>query len=252
MKLCALKAELKRWNIEEFGIEEDQLKKAEEELHALDLMAESRVLEAHEIALRREVRSLVWKLRRRKDWIWFQKSKLNWAQCGDKNTRYFHIIASKRHSKNLIDSVVVDGVCVEDPGLVRQEVLRHFSKVFSEEWKSRPKLMGDFISVRRSQVEEVLEAKFIMEEIWAAVQDCDGNKAPGPDKFNMTCIQKCWKFMKNDVFQFLQDFYTNRKLVKGLNSSFISLIQKKMCPKGLVDYRQGFKKRPQPLRNAVT
>ncbi|CAL5427989.1 unnamed protein product [Camellia sinensis] len=43
--------------------------------------------------------------------------------------------------------------------------------------------------------------------------------------------------MKNDVFQFLQDFYTNRKLVKGLNSSFISLIPKKMCPEGLVDYR---------------
>ncbi|GMQ05915.1 hypothetical protein CsSME_00050729 [Camellia sinensis var. sinensis] len=96
-------SDLKRWNIEEFGIVEDQLKKAEEELHALDLLAESRVLGAHEIASRRE-----------------------------------------------------------DPGLVRQEVLRHFSKAFSEERKSRPKLLGNFISVCRSQVVEVLEDEFML------------------------------------------------------------------------------------------
>ncbi|GMQ06611.1 hypothetical protein CsSME_00051132 [Camellia sinensis var. sinensis] len=103
-------------------------------------------------------------------------------------------MANKTQRRNLVS--------VEDPGLVRQEVLRHFSKVFYEKGKSRPKLLGNFVSVSRSKEVEILEVEFTMDEIWEAMKDCDGNKAPGPDGFNMTCIQKCWKFMNNDVFQF--------------------------------------------------
>ena len=35
----------------------------------------------------------------------------------------------------------------------------------------------------------------------------------------------------------MQEFYNNSKLVKGLNSSFITLILKKSSPSGLTDYR---------------
>ncbi|XP_028065808.1 uncharacterized protein LOC114268782 [Camellia sinensis] len=73
-KLCSLKAELKRWNSEVFGCVEDQLKKAEVELHELDLLAEMRSLEPHEVVRRREVKNLVWSYRKKLDWIWFQKS----------------------------------------------------------------------------------------------------------------------------------------------------------------------------------
>lgn len=70
-----------------FGVVEEQLKKAEEELHALELLAESRVLEPNKAACRREAKHLVWTLRKRNDWIWFQKSRLNWAQNGDRNMK---------------------------------------------------------------------------------------------------------------------------------------------------------------------
>ncbi|CAL5382198.1 unnamed protein product [Camellia sinensis] len=237
MKLCGLKPELKRWNLEEFGIVESQLKKAEEELHALELMAESRVLETQESAVRREVRNLVRELRKKMDLIWFQKSRLNWAQNGDRNTRFFHIMANKRQRRNLVDSVVVDGIRVEELVLVREAVLRYFSKAFAEEWKYRPKLTGNFISISRTKVVEVLEHEFTMDEVWEAAKDCDGNKVPGPDGFNMICIQKCWKIMKGDVFQFMQEFYKNSKLAKRINSSFITLIPKKVNPEELADYR---------------
>ncbi|XP_028121762.1 uncharacterized protein LOC114318984 [Camellia sinensis] len=91
-----LKDELKRWNTEVFGCVENQLKKAENELHEYDLLAESRLLDSQETARRRVLRNLVWSLRKKKDSIWFQKSRLNWAQNGDGNTRFFHLIASQR------------------------------------------------------------------------------------------------------------------------------------------------------------
>ncbi|KAL7220773.1 hypothetical protein ACSBR2_013628 [Camellia fascicularis] len=60
--------------------------------------------------------------------------------------------------------------------------------------------------------------------------DCDGNKAPGPDGFNLLCYQKFWKVMKGDVINFVKEFHTNGKLVKGINSSFITLIPKRDNP----------------------
>lgn len=76
--------------------------------------------------------------------MWFQKSRLNWAHSGDKNTKFFHIIANKRQSRNLLDSVLINGVRYDEPVIIKQEVLRHFSTAFEEDWVSRPKLVGSF------------------------------------------------------------------------------------------------------------
>ena len=43
--------------------------------------------------------------------------------------------------------------------------------------------------------------------------------------------------MKADIFKFMNEFYQHSQLVKGLNSSFITLIPKKDSPNGLTDYR---------------
>ena len=131
---------------------------------------------------------MVWSYRKKLDWIWFQKSRLNWAHNGDRNTRFFHIMASQRQNRNLVDSVVVEGVRVEDPALVKLEVLRFFSKAFSEDWPSRPKLSGSFVRINSAKAVESLDPEFTLEEVWEAVKDCNGNKAPGPDGFNMMCI----------------------------------------------------------------
>ncbi|XP_028107353.1 uncharacterized protein LOC114306334 [Camellia sinensis] len=59
-KLATLRVNLKRWNSEVFGHVETQLKQAEEDLHALDLVAEERSLSKLEVSRRREVRGQVW------------------------------------------------------------------------------------------------------------------------------------------------------------------------------------------------
>ncbi|XP_028063179.1 uncharacterized protein LOC114266465 [Camellia sinensis] len=91
-KLASLKVSLRRWNVEVFGHVEAELKNAEEDLHVLDLVAEERALSETEANSRREVRGLVWNLHRRKESLWHQKSRMLWAKCGDKNTRFFFSI----------------------------------------------------------------------------------------------------------------------------------------------------------------
>ncbi|XP_028096869.1 uncharacterized protein LOC114296740 [Camellia sinensis] len=210
-KLANLKAHLKRWNSEVFGNVDVQLKRAEEEYHKFDLVAESRTLSESEMLRRRVVRTLVWNLSRRKESLWHQKSRIVRAKCGDKNARFFHMMVSSRQRKNMLDSVVEGGVRLVEPDEVKQVVFNYFAKRFTEEWCSRPKLSGIFSSINSRQNDNLVAA-FTEQEIWEAIHDCDGNKAPGPDGFNMACFQKCWKIMKNEILQFMTEFHENGKL----------------------------------------
>ncbi|XP_028115979.1 uncharacterized protein LOC114313761 [Camellia sinensis] len=82
----------------------------------------------------------------------------------------------------------------------------------------------------------MLEADFSEKEIWDAVKECEGNKALGPNGFNLACYQRCWTVMKDEVVQVMKEFHLNEKLAKGVNSSFISLIPKD-CSIGLTNFR---------------
>ena len=114
-----------------------------------------------------------------------------------------------------------------DTAKVKIEVWRHFSNLFKDDWKMRPTLIGEFKSIRLCTHCHVLEENFSEEEIWAAVNDCNGNKAPGPDGFNLMFFQKFWKILKEEVLKFMQEFHASGTLTPGLNSSFITLVPKK-------------------------
>lgn len=78
---------------------------------------------------------------------------------------------------------------------------------------------------------------FSEEEIWLAVASRDGNKAPGPDGFNLSFVKTCWKSIKGDAVQLFQEFHSNAKISKGINKPFISLIPKVDCLVELEDYK---------------
>ncbi|GMP81224.1 hypothetical protein CsSME_00036003 [Camellia sinensis var. sinensis] len=181
---------LKKWNVEVFGNVESNLRDAENELHAPDLTTEMRNLDEGEIKRRKEVKELVWKFRKRKEWLWLQKSRMEWTLKGDRNTRFFHITASKRQSRNMLDSLNINGTIFEEPMEVKQAICNHFQKQFTEPWKCRPSIGGSFMRIESNQVQGILEKEFTEAEVWAAIKECDGNKAPSPDGFNLTCFQK--------------------------------------------------------------
>ncbi|KAL7208281.1 hypothetical protein ACSBR1_030105 [Camellia fascicularis] len=146
-KLKHLQLELKKWNVEVFGNVLSKLKVSEEELHALDILAEERPLVQAEMARRRVVRGEMWKLHRMAEWLWHQKSILNWTLNRDKNTRFFHVFANARQSRNMISSIEVNGVSYEDPNRVKFEVNQHFKKQFAEDWPKRLVLEGVFKTI---------------------------------------------------------------------------------------------------------
>ncbi|XP_028106681.1 uncharacterized protein LOC114305745 [Camellia sinensis] len=190
-----LKLALKQWNSEVFGNINTKLKQAKDELHQIDLVEKVRELVEAEKARRREVSEEAGKLYRMVEWMWLQKSRLNWDLKEDKNTKYFHVVVKSRQGRNEINSLSIGDEVFEDPNKVKQEVQAYFQRQYKEEWRSRLVLEGSFKSVRNSPFFDLMESEFSEAEIRCAITDCDGNKALGPDRLNLACVQKMWKIL---------------------------------------------------------
>ncbi|XP_028094444.1 uncharacterized protein LOC114294507 [Camellia sinensis] len=125
------------------------------------------------------------------------------------------MVASSRQRKNSLGSVIVNGSNIEDTEQIRMEVKMHFQNFFSERWPLRPKFLGSFEHKLSIDDAKWLELPFLEVEIWDAVRECEGNKAPGPDGFNMKFIRKRWPIIKEDICLFIKEFYLNCKLSKA-------------------------------------
>ena len=91
--------------------------------------------------------------------------------------------------------------------------------------------------MNHSLVNDVLEKRFTEAEVWALIKECDRNKTPGSDGFNMLCVQKGWKVIKNDIMKFMKEFHDNSRLGYGMNCSLVTLIPKNDNPSSIGDYR---------------
>lgn len=110
--------------------------------------------------------------------LWRQKSRVAWLKLGDKNTRFFQVIANNRFKRNMVGSVKVNGRVLEDPKEIKEAVVVHFSNNFMEERSIRPKLGGVFIRKLNKDAANHLQSRFAMGEIEAALKNCSNLKGP--------------------------------------------------------------------------
>lgn len=195
-----MKDALKTWGKVEFGSIQWKLDQVEKQLHDIDLKAESGPLQQEESIKRRELKSKMWKLGRQLEWMWLQKSRVQWHLKGDRNTNYFHRMANFRQRSNSLNSIIINDVLIEDPINVKQEVHNFFEQLYVEDWDTRGLSFIESVGSRiDDQMKECIIMHFSYDEVWNAMKSCDGNKAPGPDGFNLLSIKKRWSFMKDDI-----------------------------------------------------
>ena len=169
--------------------------------------------------------------------MWWQKSRLKWQLQGDKNTKFFHSMVISRQTNNNINSVLENDEQIKDPKLIKKAVFNHFKGLYEEELAVRPMFIErQRHGISEEMADQLVEA-FTENEVWNCIKSCDGNKALGPDDFNMLSIKKGWCFMKKDILDFMGEFHKNCKLPKCLNSSFITLVPKVNNPMALSDFR---------------
>ena len=236
-KLKEIKSRLKAWNSSEFGHIDRKIEELEEMIQYFDKISNGRDLMETELAERRAAQAELWVWMKRKETFWAQQSRAKWLKEGDKNTKYFHTLASIRKKKNTILALSTNNGFVNDPAGIHKEATSFFKKIFTEDFVSRPIFKGlDFKTLSTEQASSLIRP-FSQKEIDEAVESCNAQKAPGPDGFNFRFIKEAWEVIKSDVYRIVEEFWISGNLPKGSNVAFIALIAKCENPEGLKDYR---------------
>lgn len=142
-----------------------------------------------------------------------------------------------REAKKEMNQIQVDGVIVQDPREIKLVVFNHFNSFFKKGQQVNAAFKCQNLAKLGAENRAMFEKKFSEEEIWEAIKSCDGNKAPGPDDFNLNFFKEFWSKIKGDIVKVFDDFFEHGKLVRGLNAAFNTLIPKSSNPTSFSDYR---------------
>jgi len=85
---------------------------------------------------------------------------------------------------------------------VRHTVFQHFHNHFKRNSQVRPDIGGLVFKSLSAENGIDLIKPFMLEEIKAAVWDCDSFKCPGPNVINLGFFKDFWEVLKIDLLNF--------------------------------------------------
>ena len=130
-----------------------------------------------------------------------QKSRLLCLKEGEKNMKFFHRLANSHCRNNTIGRLVVDGEEINNQDTIKEKIVEFYKALYSESSICRPLLDGMEFSILEEEMSCKLERCFSEDEVFEAVSNMNGDKAPGLDGFTMSFFQSCWGILKEDVMK---------------------------------------------------
>ncbi|GKV19300.1 hypothetical protein SLEP1_g29582 [Rubroshorea leprosula] len=164
---------------------------------------------------------------------WFQRARTNWILLGDRNSKYFHAMASRRRQNNYIFQLQNEqGTLLEGTDSLLDHAYTHFQQAYdSLETCSFNQIEGLIRPLVTTEMNEDLCRAASEEEIRATVFQMGALKAPGVDGFPRCFYQQHWDLVGNDVCRAVQHFFTNGFMLREMNKTKIVLIPKVKNPK---------------------
>ena len=237
-KLRALKGKLKCWNHEVVGKIESKIDSLSKEIMQLTLREETSDLSEEDMARRRQAREDLDKYTLMEEIKWRQRSRINWLKAGDRNTKFFHCMATAKKRRNGLSHLMVDGNMVSDKGEICDIVIAFYDKLYSSSsGSSRPILDGLAFKQLAVPLSIGLESSILEEEVWEALKSMGRDKAPGPDGFPLEFFLFSWDVVKEDIMKVITDFDNFGFLDWRLNTTFLALLPKKDDVESMKDFR---------------
>ena len=226
---------LRNWHCSNFDEMDQQLLFCKKTLLFFDQIEERRSLQGYERRFRIMVRERAYNLACIIESRWKHRSHCKWLKVGDKNTRYFHALASAKQRRNRVSFITYQGHTITEENCIRES--------FRSQMES---LLGTTNSVLHFTPQSLypenpdlstLQEPFTLLEIEEAVKQLAKNKSSGPDGIPNEFLQLHWITVKDEVCDMIQQFYAHNLDLSGINQANIIMIAKKDNATQIGDYR---------------
>jgi len=236
-KLKGLKKELKQWRDDVFNSEKVKKQQSIEEIEAIDHCDDDGSLQEDLRVRRIQLLSDLRVMSERENAMIKQKSRVEWIEKGDMNSKFFHSKLRWRRLNNEIKGLQTNGVWCEEPDRVKSEVRKFFDTRFEAQPKLGVNLDGVSFSTISTVDNDMLCSMFSEPKILAAISQCGSTKSLGPDGFNFNFIKNNWDIIGANMISVIYSFYESGYIPKGCNASFITLVPKRDNLSTLNEYR---------------
>ncbi|XP_077249381.1 uncharacterized protein LOC143888877 [Tasmannia lanceolata] len=225
-KLRFIKGKLKEWDKEQKEVDYGRKRILEDRLMEIHSLADSGLASAEDFEQQGRLIQEHKELLMLEEISWRQRSRVKWLLEGDKNTAFFHAIASARRRRNRIESLEVEGEIVSDRERIIEEIIAFYRSLYSADGILRPIPQDICFASLSLEASAGLEIPFSEEEIRTALFSLAKDKALGPDGFCLVFFQTCWETVKSDLLRFFLEFFEGALLDKGTGATFLVLIPK--------------------------
>ena len=171
--------------------------------------------------------------------FWRQRSRIQWLNEGDKNSRFFHAVTRGRRARNKFSVVEnEDGQAFYEEEQIVNVFGLFYQKLFTSGNTEAEEVVREAIKpVITEEANQILIAILEFEEVKAAVFSIHSDKAPGPDGFSAGFYQSFWDVIGEDVYHDIQSFFETSHLQPRQNETHLRLIPKILSAKRVSDYR---------------
>ena len=144
---------------------------------------------------------------------------------------FFHRMENLHRRRNTITKMGINGKFITGEEQLRLRIAKAFETMLADSGEWRANLVGLHFSRLNALEVDNLELQFTEAEVIDALNDLNGDKAPGPDGYTVAFWQSNWGTVKDDVLKLFKYFFETRKFVHSLNTTFIVLVPKKLRQK---------------------
>ncbi|WCJ18474.1 Retrovirus-related Pol polyprotein from type-1 retrotransposable element R2 [Euphorbia peplus] len=228
-KLRTLRPVLRAWNRDIFGhvdvniqIATDNLAAIQEEISTYGLSEDRnrQELQAH---------SLLDDELLKKEILCRENSRTKWLNAGDRNTAFFHRMASIKKARVGLDQILIDGNLSRSHEAIASHVTNYFELLFKNP-RNVPvnyDIVQQIVPTSVSMEENLLLTRSPSDEdIRNSIFSMDRDSAPGPDGFSGIFYHAFWDIVGPDVCRMVKSFFDTGFVLPGLNSNIMVLLPK--------------------------
>lgn len=164
---------------------------------------------------------------------WNQRARISWHLEGERNTKYFHSMATNRKNKNLVTSIKNEnGEWTSDFEEITGLAFQHFSGILQADNRLSHEeihvelenlLMPSIFDRQAANTLSPLQPSEIRDAVFSLPKD----SAPGPDGYHASFFQKNWTLVSKDVTAMVTSIWTSGRILKEMNKTNVVLIPKK-------------------------